>query len=202
MAMRGLGEEYLMFDLGFGRHEAQCDGQSRRDFLRIGALGAFGVSLADVLAQEATAAGKKASQRSVILAYLGGGMSHHDTFDPKPDATPEVRGNYSTIDTTVAGLQVSEKLPLMAQVMDKVALVRSGAHNNDHHETATNWVLSGRFGSAFGDYPAIGAVVTQQLGFRGKLPPYVSVPQNPSFTWELGKSAFLGGRYESFRTGD
>src|SRR5438445_8503460 len=90
----------------------------------------------------------------------------------------------------------------MAQVMDKVALVRSGSHNNDHHETATNWALSGRFGSPFGDFPAVGAVTAHELGFSGVLPPYVAIPQNPSFTWELGKSAFLGGRYESFKTGD
>jgi len=191
-----------MFDMILGTKKRRCDGQTRRDFLRVGALGAFGVSLGSVLAQEARAAGKKASKRSVILAYLGGGLSHHDTFDPKPDATPEVRGNYGVIDTSVAGLQVGEKLPLMAQVMDKVALVRSGAHNNDHHETATNWVLSGRFGSAFGDYPAMGAVVTHETGFAGTLPPYVAIPRNPSFTWELGKSAFLGGRYESFKAGD
>jgi hypothetical protein len=87
-------------------------------------------------------------------------------------------------------------------MMHHVALVRSGAHNNDHHETATNWVLSGRFGSAFGDYPAMGAVVAHDTGFDGTLPPYVAIPQNPSFTWELGKSAYLGGRYESFKTGD
>jgi hypothetical protein len=62
--------------------------------------------------------------------------------------------------------------------------------------------MSGRFGSPFGDFPAIGAVVSHQLGFRGVLPPYVAVPRNPSFTWELGKSAWLGGRYESFKTGD
>ena len=87
--------------------------------------------------------------------------------------------------------------------MDRLALVRSGAHNNDHHETATNWVLSGRFGSPFGDYPAIGAVAAHEFGFSGTtLPPYVAVPRNPSFTWELGKSAFLGGRYESFKAGD
>src|SRR3712207_8747505 len=91
----------------------------------------------------------------------------------------------------------------MARVMDQLTLVRSGAHTNDHHETATNWVLSGRFGSAFGDYPAVGAVVTHETGFGGStLPPYVAVPRNPSFTWELGKSAFLGGRYESFKAGD
>jgi len=66
---------------------------------------------------------------------------------------PEVRGKYKQIDSNVPGLQVGELLPHMARCMDKVALVRSGAHNNDHHETATNWVLCGRFGSAFGDYP-------------------------------------------------
>ena len=86
--------------------------------------------------------------------------------------------------------------------MDRVALIRSGSHTNDHHETATNWALSGRFGSAFGDFPSIGAVVANQLGFSGQIPPYVAIPHNPSFTWELGKSAFLGGRYESFKAED
>jgi hypothetical protein len=138
----------------------------------------------------------------VILVYLGGGLSHHDSFDLKPDAPEEIRGKYNPIDTNVPGLRVGELLPRMARAMDKVALVRSGAHNNDHHETATNWVLSGRFGSAFGDYPAMGAVVAHEIGFTGKLPPYVAIPGNPSFTWELGKSAFLGGRFESFKTGD
>ena len=86
--------------------------------------------------------------------------------------------------------------------MDKVCLVRSQQHGNDHHETATNWVLSGKFGSPFGDHPAMGAVVAQQTGFGGIVPPYVAVPRNPSFTWELGKSAWLGGRFESFKAGD
>jgi hypothetical protein len=189
-----------MFDLLFNRRPVRCDGSSRRDFLRVGALGAFGLSLPTVLRAEEGRS--KSSKRSVILVYLGGGLSHHDSFDPKPEATPEVRGQYGTIPTVVSGLTISDKLPRMARVMDKVALVRSGAHNNDHHETATNWVLSGRFGSAFGDYPAIGAVVAHETGFRGSLPPYVAIPRNPSFTWELGKSAYLGGRYESFKVGD
>jgi hypothetical protein len=143
-----------------------------------------------------------ARAKSVILVYLGGGLSHHDSFDLKPDAPAEIRGKYHSNATAVPGLQIGELLPHMAKVMDKVALVRSGAHNNDHHETATNWALSGRFGSAFGDYPAMGAVVSHELGFAGQLPPYVAIPRNPSFTWELGRSAFLGGRYESFKTGD
>ncbi|HZT81059.1 MAG TPA: DUF1501 domain-containing protein [Gemmataceae bacterium] len=191
-----------MLDVFLGRNrEPRCDGVSRRDFLRVGAAGALSLPL--LLRAEADAAGRRKSRaRSVILVYLGGGLSHHDSFDPKPGAPPEIRGKYSPIATSVPGLRIGELLPRMAKVMDRLTLVRSGAHNNDHHETATNWVLSGRFGSAFGDYPAMGAVVAHETGFAGKLPPYVAVPRNPSFTWELGKSAFLGGRYESFKAGD
>jgi hypothetical protein len=175
---------------------------TRRNFLRVGGLGALSLPL--LLRAEAAAKEKadKARARSVILVFLGGGISHHDTFDPKPDAPEEVRGKYGTIPTVLTDLRVTEKIPLLAKRMDKLALVRSGAHNNDHHETATNWVLSGRFGTPFGDYPAIGAVAAHHFGFTAALPPYVAVPRNPSFTWELGKSAFLGGRYESFKAGD
>ena len=181
-----------------------CNGLSRRDFLRIGALAPIGLSLSQLLSCEKAMAGAMAKSRakSVILVFLGGGISHHDTFDPKPDAVAEIRGKYGTIPTNVTGLQVTELLPLMARQMDKVALIRSGTHENDHHETATNWVLSGRFGSPFGDYPSIGAVVAHETGFAGIVPPYVAVPKNPSFTWELGKSAWLGGRFESFKCGD
>jgi hypothetical protein len=174
---------------------------SRRNLLRVGVLGGLGLSLPTLLRSESQTS-RKARAKSVLLIYLGGGLSHHDSFDLKPDASAEVRGKYKPIDTVVPGLQVGELLPRMARVMNRLTLVRSGAHNNDHHETATNWVLSGRFGSAFGDYPAIGAVVAHETVFAGTLPPYVSIPRNPSFTWELGKSAFLGGRYESFKTGD
>jgi hypothetical protein len=190
-----------MFDIMFGRGNGRCDGVTRRDFLRVGALGGLGLTLPGFLQNQARAA-SKAQARSVLLVYLGGGLSHHDSFDPKPEAPAEVRGKYNPIDTNVPGVRVGELLPRMAQCMDKLTLVRSGAHNNDHHETATNWVLCGRFGSAFGDYPAMGAVVAHETGFTGRLPPYVAVPRNPSFTWELGKSAYLGGRYESFKTGD
>jgi hypothetical protein len=192
-----------MLDIFLSNKNKQCDGHTRRDFLRVGAVGAMGLTLPTLLQAQSTRPNRAdARARSVILVYLGGGLSHHDSFDLKPEAPEEIRGIYRPISTNVPGTQVGELLPRMARVMDKVALVRSGAHNNDHHETATNWVMSGRFGSAFGDYPAIGSVVSQQLGFRGALPPYVSIPRNPSFTWELGKSAWLGGRYESFRTGD
>lgn len=197
------------------RRYRNCEGVSRRDFVRVGSLGAFGLSLPGLLAHRARAADQrpgtavpgspaKTSPRakSVLLVFLGGGLSHHDSFDMKPDAPEEIRGKYTSIDTNVTGLKVGELLPKMAKTMDKVCLVRSQSHENDHHETATNWVLCGRFGSPFGDYPSMGAVVAHESGFTGLLPPYIAVPKNPSFTWELGKSQWLGGRYESFKAGN
>ena len=172
----------------------------RRDVLRLGTAGLLGGCMTE--RARASLVEAKAPAQSVIVVFLGGGLSHHDTFDPKPDAPAEVKGKYSTIATAEPGVRFGEKIPLLAARQQHYTLVRSGSHANDHHETATNWVLSGRFGSAFGDYPALGAVVSQQLGFRGELPPYVAIPRNPSFTWELGRSAFLGGRHESFKTGD
>jgi len=162
-----------MLDLFLGSPRGRCDGVSRRDFLRLGALTGLGLTLPGVLQAEAgtSRARRPARARAVILVYLGGGLSHHDSFDLKPEAPEEIRGIYRPIASNVPGTHIGELLPRMAKMMDKVALVRSGAHNNDHHETATNWVLCGRFGSAFGDYPAMGAVVSHQLGFRGPLPP-------------------------------
>src|SRR3954447_439342 len=189
-----------MLDVSLSQSRSRlCNGHTRRDFLRIGGLAPLGLSLANLLSLEKArgAGASKPRAKSIILVYLSGGISHHDTFDPKPEAVEEIRGKYKAIGTSVAGLQVTELLPEMAKVMDKLTLVRSGTHENDHHETATNWVLSGRFGSPFGDFPAMGAVVAHETGFSGLLPPYVAVPKNPAFTWELGKSAYLGGRFES-----
>ena len=186
------------------RTESRCDGLSRRNLLQVGTCGLLSLPFllqAEAQAKEA-AKPRKSRAKSVLMVYLGGGLSHHDTFDMKPDAPAEIAGKYRPIPSNVPGLQISEKLPLLTRCMDQLTLVRSGSHNNDHHETATNWVLSGRFGSPFGDYPAIGAVAAHHYGFTSTVPPYVSIPKNPSFTWELGTSAFLGGRYESFRAGD
>lgn len=190
-----------MFDVSLAKNSSRlCSGFSRRNFIRVGALAPLGLSLPRLLASEANSS--RARAKSVILVFLGGGLSHHDSFDMKPDAVEQIRGKYKSIATNVAGLHVCELLPKTAQVMNKVTLVRSGTHENDHHETATNWVLSGRFGTPFGDHPAIGAVVAHETGFDGVVPPYVAVPRNPSFTWELGKSVWLGGRCESFKAGN
>src|SRR3954468_15943508 len=112
---------------------------NRRDFLRIGAVAGLGLTLPRVLGAQSPTSRREARADSVILVYLGGGLSHHDSFDMKPDQPEEIRGNYHPIDTNVPGLRISHMLPRLARCMDKVSLIRSGSHNNDHHETATNW---------------------------------------------------------------
>ena len=184
----------------FNTQSRLCNGISRRNFVRVGAITPLGLSLPRLMAADADA--KHARAKSVILIFLGGGLSHHDSFDMKPEAVEQIRGKYQSIATTVPGLNICELLPKTAQRMNTLTLVRSGTHENDHHETATNWVLSGRFGTPFGDHPAIGSIVAHETGFSGVVPPYVAVPKNPSFTWELGKSVWLGGRYESFKAGN
>jgi len=184
----------------FNTQSRLCNGISRRNFVRGGAITPLGLSLPRLMAADADA--KHARAKSVILIFLGGGLSHHDSFDMKPEAVEQIRGKYQSIATTVPGLNICELLPKTAQIMNTLTLVRSGTHENDHHETATNWVLSGRFGTPFGDHPAIGSIVAHETGFSGVVPPYVAVPKNPSFTWELGKSVWLGGRYESFKAGN
>jgi uncharacterized protein (DUF1501 family) len=191
----------MLDDVSNTRPTPTCTSPSRRDFFRAGGLGAFGLSA--VLHPDAFASpAATARARSVILVFLDGGLSHLDSFDPKPTAPDAIRGQYATIATAVPGLRIGEKLPLLARVMDRVTLVRSFSHTSTHHETATNWVLSGHRGSPFCDYPAIGALAAHVSPATGALPRYVAIPRNPASTWELGKSAYLGERCESFPAGD
>src|SRR5438094_6616373 len=137
-----------MLDLLFGGRRTDCDGVSRRDFLRVGAIAGLGLTLPRLL--EAQARANDASPpraRSVILVYLGGGLSHHDSFDLKPNAPEEVRGIYRPISTNVPGLPIGNLLPQMARHMGTVSPVRSCAHHNARHGPATNWAMSRRFGS-------------------------------------------------------
>src|SRR5436305_8414613 len=139
---------------------AQCDGVTRRDFLRVGGLSLLGLSLPDLLraeaAQAATGEPGRGRARNVLLIYLGGGITHHDTFDPKPDAPQEIRGKYGAIATRLPGIRYSDQMPAMAACNDLYALVRSQVSGSDHHETSSQWMLTGNYGIAQGgDYPAI-----------------------------------------------
>jgi len=151
-----------------------CDGLSRRRFLEIGSLGLFGLSLPGLLRQQAQAADasgrdhKYRSPRSVILIWQHGGPSQLDTFDMKPEAPAEVRGPYSSINSSLPGLDVCELLPYQAKIMDKCTVIRSFTHGNGDHWAAAHWMLTGRLGATGSDRPArqpsMGSVISHLLG--------------------------------------
>ncbi len=196
-----------MLDIDSGNGQTLCSGAKRRDFLRVGALSVLGLTLPDLLRLEAAQAAEKSTKKSraknVLLIYLGGGLTHHDTFDPKPEAPQEIRGKYGVIPTSLAGVKFSSMMPEMAKLTNLFALCRSQVTGSDHHETAAQWMLTGNYGMMQGgDYPSIGSIVTHETQPLNTLPPYVAIPKNHSFTWELGKAAWLGERYESFKSGN
>src|SRR6478736_6482061 len=107
-----------MLRLPFGPVQSRCDGATRRDFLRVGGLSALGLPALLRAESEARADDglPKATAKSVILVFLGGGLSHHDSFDPKPDAPAEVKGKYGTIATKTPGVRYGELMPRMASI--------------------------------------------------------------------------------------
>src|SRR5204862_7102978 len=109
-----------------------CDGVSRRNFIKIGALGMGGLALPQLLKAEA-ASGIRRSHKAVIMIYLPGGPPHQDTFDLKLDAPSEIRGEFRPISTKLDGLQICEYLPRMARICDKLAVIRSMADAVDDH---------------------------------------------------------------------
>src|SRR6266513_1964339 len=112
-----------------------CEGLHRRDFLKVGVLSGLGLSLPTLLAQRQARAGQKDAGKEVncILIWTRGGTSHHDTFDPKPDAPASVRGEFGVIDTAVPGVKFTEILPRMARALKRYALLRSLNPRNGSH---------------------------------------------------------------------
>lgn len=147
-----------------------CDGLSRRKMLQIGALGAFGLGLPQLLKAEQGRMLHPAAQskKSVILVWMHGGPSQLDTFDMKPGAPREYRGPFAPVASSLPGLDVCELLPEHAKVMDKCTVIRSFSHGNGDHWAAAHWMLTGRLGANGSDrkprYPSMGAVASHLLG--------------------------------------
>lgn len=168
------------------RRRIFCDGYARRDVLKVGTASLFGMSwdMIDMLAARA-ATDKSARDVSLIILFLKGGLSTIDTWDLKPEAPVEFRGEFRPIDTVVPGIQIGEHLPRVAQQMDKLSLVRSFNHRNSDHGPADHYMLTGYFpGAGFNpnlkpnnQRPAYGAIVARKLGPRGSIPPYVCLPR-------------------------
>ncbi len=156
-----------------------CDGVRRRSFLQVGGLTVGGLSLADVLAAESDAVTgdqKKPRHKSVIMVYLSGGMPHQDTFDLKPDAPAEVRGEFKPIETTVPGVQFCELLPKLSMVADKCSIIRSVVGQRDEHSSFQN--LTGfTMGEVQRDgIPNFGSVVAKMQGPTDPvIPPFVDL---------------------------
>ncbi len=174
-----------------------CDGRSRRDFLRVGTAGLFGLNLGlprILAADRAKSPGTK--DVSLIFVFLHGGLSTIDSFDLKPDAPADFRGEFNSINTNVNGVRVCEHLPHVAQTCDKFSQLRSFRHHNSDHGPADHYMLTGYFPQAGfnpnlnpnNQRPSHGSIIARKLGPRGSVPPYVCLPKvHPSFG-----SAYLG----------
>jgi len=158
------------------RRSQFCDGVSRRNFLKIGGLGAAGLALPRLLSLEAQA-GIRGSQKSVILIYLVGGPPHQDMFDLKPDAPGEIAGPHKPIGTNVPGIEICEMFPRMARMMDKFAIIRSLVGAQSNHDAFQCYTGRSRTDVAPpGGWPPLGSVVAKlQGGTVPATPPFVSL---------------------------
>jgi hypothetical protein len=182
-----------------------CDGLTRRDALRVGTASLFGASfgLPELIASEQTSRGLSPRKDvSLIFIFLHGGQSHIDTFDLKPDAPSEFRGDFHPMKSKVPGLIMCDLLPKVASQLDKFSLVRSFRHHNSDHGPADHYILTGFFPTAGfnpsispnNQRPSVGSVVSKRLGPKGSVPAYVALPKmHPS-----GGSAYLGASHAPF----
>jgi hypothetical protein len=201
--------------LGLQVHDGvrHCDGLTRREMLRAGAIGLGGLSLPTLFRiQEASASStKKARARSVIVLFLSGGPSQLDTFDLKPDAPAEIRGTFRPVATTVPGIRICEHLPRLARHADRYAIIRSMAHDDANHPAASYMMV---VGSPIGrkapqnvtmsreDRPHPGSAAAKLLGARSGVPAFVMVPEaiSPVGPERPGQHAgFLGAAYDPYR---
>lgn len=176
-----------------------CTGPSRRAFLKVGVLGGLGLTLGDYFqlqAQEA-AAGIAPKAQSAIFIFLSGGMTHIDTFDPKPYAPIEYRGELGSV-TTNTGEQFGGLLPRLATVADKMAVIRSMTHGEAAHERGQHNMLTGYRPSPALQYPSFGSVISHKLGTRNDIPPYISIPMADNPYYGTG---YLSSAYGAFSVG-
>jgi hypothetical protein len=188
-----------------------CDGLTRREVLRAGSLGVFGLGLASLVRGQQTStssiiAPRSGKAKSCIVLFLMGGPPQHSTWDPKPDAPPEIRGAFKPVPTAVTGLQVCELMPHTARVTDKVCVLRAVSSGDNAHSSSGYYMMTGRphqpmnFENANpgapNDYPTLGAVVRRLNPDRGGLPSAITLPHHIFNTdgsvWPGQDAGFLG----------
>ena len=176
---------------------------NRRGFLTVGSIGLGGLTLADVMRLEARAdlksyAAITAKADSVIHIFLPGGIAHQETFDPKPFAPVEYRGDMGSIATKIEGEKFSQTLPKTAQLADKLTVIRSMTHGEAAHERGTHNMFTGYRPSPALQYPSMGSVVSHEFGPKNNLPPYVCIPRQPNVYAGTG---YLSSSFSPFSLG-
>jgi uncharacterized protein (DUF1501 family) len=178
---------------------------SRRGFLTVGAVGgAAALTLGDLFRMQQAQAELKhydaiqATAKSIIHIYLPGGMAHQESFDPKPYAPIEYRGEMKQIPTKIDGALFGETLAKTAQVADKLCVIRSMTHGEAAHERGTHNMFTGYRPSPALQFPSIGCVISHEYGPRNNLPPYVCVPNQPN---EFAGTGYLSSAFSPFSLG-
>ncbi len=186
-----------MFELKMGASR-NCAGMTRRDLVRVGALGTFGLTLPGFLSARAHAAeaGASSSDVNVIVIWLDGGPSHIDMFDPKPEAPVEIRGEFGAIETNIEGTRISDQLPQLAKVADKYSILRINSPDSGHG-TGNHYFLTGYKFTPVVTYPAMGSVYAREKGFRNGMPPYAIVGGLGQYTG----AGYMGAVYNPFNVG-
>lgn len=184
-----------------GCHEFQNSLRlNRRSFLKAGGLGLTGLTLADLLQHEAHAGSAAKKENSVIILWMRGGPSQHETWDPKPLAPADYRGAFGAIKTAVPGIEIVDLMPRCARIMDKWSIIRSLHHTNAGHSAGDQILFTGYppgTDPTVNVHPSCGAIVSEQLGhLTPELPPYVMIPRQVPGT----DSAYLGVAHKPFET--
>ncbi len=173
-----------------GAHQSYCDGLSRREFVKVGVLGLGGLTLPGMLRAQADSVRRAIAPqaKSVLLLWMGGGPSHFETFDPKPDAPDAYRGPSEAIPTNVAGIRIHSWLPQLAKLADKYAIIRSIHHGEPGHTAADHWMQTGyaygpsdALGNPQQAAPFFGTVAARLLPAERALPANISIKTYGSY---------------------
>ncbi len=182
-----------------------CQGMNRRDCLKLGLGSLLSGGLVDALRLRSSAGDSTAPRTSCILIWLDGGPSHIDSFDPKPDAPVEIRGEFQPIYTRVPGMYFSENMVRLAALSNKLSIVRSIRHDQNNHGAGNHYMTTGAptripvSCGAFSSYhPSMGSVVSHERGATNGMPPYFSIPSMS----RSGGPNFLGARLAPFEVSD
>ncbi len=189
-----------------------CEGLTRRDCLGLGLGGFLGTGLANALALRGQALAASKSLKgpaprpaSCILVWMDGGPSHYETFDPKPDAPKEIRGDYEPVCTKIPGVCFSQHMKRLADIADRLAVVRSIRHDQGNHGAGNHYMMTGAppripvgCGAFVSFHPSLGSVTAFERKQQGGLPAYFSMPSMS----RSGGPNFLGARYAPFVVSD